>query len=69
MLTGVPGAGLQRARKSGRGRPMAFLRMSVRKAVRIMEVMRPWKETRVLWDPGCDTVAQVARARSGMTAA
>ena len=33
VLCGVEGAGLQRAIKSGLGRPMAFLKMSVRKEV------------------------------------
>ena len=33
VLCGVEGAGLQRAIRSGLGRPMAFLKMSVRKEV------------------------------------
>lgn len=49
---GVPFAGLQRARRSGRGRPTAFLIMSVMKVVRRKEIARPRRVTWVLWGEG-----------------
>ena len=40
-VVGVLRAGLQRERRSGRGRPTVFLIMSVRRAVRRMVMARP----------------------------
>ena len=40
---------MQRAIRSGRGRPMAFLKMSVRKEVVRRERQRPRRTTWVLW--------------------
>lgn len=49
MVTRVPGGvfgeGLQRASRSGRGRPMAFLNMSVRREVVRMLRVRPRRRT------------------------
>jgi hypothetical protein len=45
VLCGVEGSGLQRAIRSGRGRPMAFLKMSVRKEVVRSERQRPRRAT------------------------
>lgn len=48
LLCGVDGSGLQRAIKSGLGRPIAFLKMSVRREVVRRERTRPRRRTWVL---------------------
>jgi hypothetical protein len=49
VLCGVEGAGLQREIRSGRGRPIAFLKMSVRKEVVRIVRTRPRRTMCVLW--------------------
>ena len=48
LFLGVPDAGLHLASKSGRGRPTAFLKVSVRKEVRKREMKRPRTVTWIL---------------------
>ena len=47
LCAGVPGAGLQRAMRSGRGLPIAFLTTCVRKFDRLMLISNP---NIVTWD-------------------
>ncbi|KAK4677453.1 hypothetical protein QC764_0070980 [Podospora pseudoanserina] len=50
LVEGGVGEGAHRARRSGRGRPTAFLMMSVRREVRMREMARPRRVTWCLWE-------------------
>jgi hypothetical protein len=61
----VPGAGLHLAMRSGRGRPTAFLMMSVMNRVRIMLMNQPRIVTWALCVPGRRRRAQSTRVPRG----
>jgi len=63
VLWGVEGSGLQRAIRSGRGRPMAFLKMSVRKEAVRSERQRPRSTTWVLCAERLGRMREVRRRR------
>lgn len=67
---GVDLSGLQRASRSGRGRPMAFLKMSVRREVVRIEIVRPRRRTWVRCAERLEgTRLARRRRRAGMPAA
>lgn len=65
LCSGVLLAGLQRAIRSGRGRPTAFFMTSVMNDVRIKLIRKPRIVTWVLWMPGWMTIAQRISIRNG----
>lgn len=65
LCSGVLLAGLQRAIRSGRGRPTAFFMTSVMNDVRIKLIRKPRMVTWVLWIPGWMTAAQRISIRNG----
>jgi hypothetical protein len=69
MSRGVSGRGRQRARRSGRGRPTAFLMMSVSREVRIREMDRPRRVTWCLWRGAWVRKLVRVRRASGMKSA
>ncbi len=65
VCSGVPSLGLQRAIRSGLGRPTEFLTTSVRKVASIMLIARPRIVTFILCRPGLSIMAQRKNMHNG----
>ena len=65
VCSGVPFLGLQRAIRSGLGRPTEFFTTSVRNVVSMMLIARPNIVTFVLCRPGLSTMAHRKNMHSG----
>ena len=65
VCSGVPVLGLQRAIRSGLGRPTEFLTTSVRNVVSMMLIASPSIVTFVLCRPGRSMTAQRKNMHSG----
>jgi hypothetical protein len=68
LCSGVPRSGWHRSIRSGRGRPTAFLIMSVMKGVRMRETVKPRIVTWNLWVPGRASSPHRARKINGIKA-
>ena len=65
VCSGVPSFGLQRAIRSGLGRPTEFLTTSVRNAASMMLMARPSIVTFVLCIPGWNNIAHNIMTQRG----
>ena len=65
LCSGVPALGLQRAIRSGLGRPTEFLTTSVRNVVNMMLIARPSIVTFVLCRPGLRMMAHSKNTHNG----